>query len=174
MSGPGAARTNRLGTAITVGFAEEWAELKAQAENSQEQRVQLNSALPGAPSGEAPTLVVRQDDLGEVGHEAALLHRQLRRDADVTGDFDTGGRANSVRAAEELSNGSFDVGEALEKTNRFWRTKLRTVLQGCAHISNHLDYTASSHRAEDERIGATMRHRDGSEMSVADISAHLK
>ncbi|WP_019549189.1 hypothetical protein [Streptomyces sulphureus] len=75
-----------------------------------------------------------------MGHEAFVLHRQLRKDADVTGSFGHGEKADTVRAASELTSHSFELGKALKKTNSLWTSKLRTVLQGCAHISNHLDY----------------------------------
>nr|WSW42395.1 hypothetical protein OG296_04210 [Streptomyces sp. NBC_01001]WSW63163.1 hypothetical protein OG513_33875 [Streptomyces sp. NBC_00998] len=34
---------------------------------------------------------------------------------------------------------------------------MKTLLQACAHISNHLDYTKKSSKANDEWIGAQLR-----------------
>ena len=149
-----------------MSFEREWAELKAKAEGEQAERLQLNQVLPP----DRPGLLVRQDDLGAVGHEAFVLHRQLRKDADVTGSFGNADKADTVRAASELTSHSFELGKALKKTNSLWTSKLRTVLQGCAHISNHLDYTKSSHHKDDDKIGATMKHP----MTTDEISSHLK
>ncbi|MET9426561.1 hypothetical protein [Streptomyces sp. NPDC003036] len=41
--------------------------------------------------------------------------------------------------------------------NTTWETQVKSLLQACAHISNHLDYTRASRKADDEWIGAQMR-----------------
>lgn len=61
-----------------MDFAQEWNQLKA-GHPAQETRMRLNHALPPDGAGSAaasdePSLVVHQDDLGAVGHEAFKLH----------------------------------------------------------------------------------------------------
>ncbi|CUM37738.1 hypothetical protein BN2537_4441 [Streptomyces venezuelae] len=42
--------------------------------------------MPGGPGGNGQAdLVVNQDDLGAVGHEAFVLHSQLQKEADIAG-----------------------------------------------------------------------------------------
>ncbi|MFE3602512.1 hypothetical protein ACFXP3_38690 [Streptomyces sp. NPDC059096] len=41
--------------------------------------------------------------------------------------------------------------------NKTWETQVKTLLQACAHISNHLDYTKKSNKAHDEWIDAQLR-----------------
>ncbi|MFD0270642.1 hypothetical protein ACFVGY_29370 [Streptomyces sp. NPDC127106] len=43
-----------------------------------------------------------------------------------------------------------------------------------AHISNHLDYSKQAHARDDEAIAASLRHRDGSAMSVSEIQRYVK
>ncbi|MFC9297184.1 hypothetical protein ACFTWH_01620 [Streptomyces sp. NPDC057011] len=51
---------------------------------------------------------------------------------------------------------------------------MKTVLQMYAHISNHLDYSKTPHANNDEAIAASLRHRNGSAMSVAEIQGYVK
>ncbi|MYV60751.1 hypothetical protein GTW37_15965, partial [Streptomyces sp. SID4931] len=63
-------------------FDDEWAALKADAQDRQSAQMSLNSAgpQPGTPgSGVDPDLMVHQDDLGAVGSEAFRVHGELRK-----------------------------------------------------------------------------------------------
>ncbi|MEU6863750.1 hypothetical protein ABZ924_10810 [Streptomyces sp. NPDC046876] len=133
-------------------FDEEWAEAKGTAATG---------------SGPSPDLVVTQDDLGAVGHEAFLLHGQLRGKADIAG---TGATA---RAASECTTRNLTMGSELSVTLPTWDSQVKTVLQMYAHISNHLDFSKKAH-ADDEAIAASLRHRDGSAMSVSEIQRYVK
>ncbi|MFD9406718.1 hypothetical protein ACFWBN_06780 [Streptomyces sp. NPDC059989] len=93
-----------------MAFDEEWADAKRTVTVS---------------GGSSYDLVVTQDDLGAVGHEAFIVHGHLRGKTDIAG---TGATA---RAAAECSN-------------------------------------------NDEVIAASLRHRDGSAMSVSEIQRYVK
>ncbi|MEU2127519.1 hypothetical protein [Streptomyces sp. NPDC018352] len=139
----------------------EWEQVKAEAAQRQSAQMQLNRADggPGA-SGGAADLVVNQDDLGAVGHEAYLLRGRLSRD---------GGHARPATfdAAIALTNGSFTSGSELLKVHDRWNSQLRTLLDACARISDHLDYSKSVHAADDADIGGNL-------LSVSKISEYFK
>ncbi|WP_327286496.1 hypothetical protein [Streptomyces sp. NBC_01205] len=133
-------------------FDEEWAGAKRTA----------------SAGGSSFDLVVTQDDLGAVGHEAFLIHGQLRAKADIAG---TGATA---RAAAECSTRNLAMGSELSVTLSTWDSQVKTVLQMYAHISNHLDFSQKAHANDDEVIAASMRHRDGSALSVSEIQRYVK
>ncbi|MGP3975096.1 hypothetical protein ACTWQF_14005 [Streptomyces sp. 8N114] len=160
-------------------FEREWTQLKA-GQEPQETRMQLNHAPPadGAGSGAAsdePVLAVQQDDLGAVGHEAFTLHAMLRKKADIANaSLDKGGNCSTASAAQELSSHHLVTGDELDNTLAVWSSQVKTVLQMCAHISNHLDYSKKAHEHDDREIAASMRHRDGSPMSPSEILKYVK
>lgn len=105
---------------------------------------------PGGPHyGGNTDLIVNQDDLGAVGHDAFELFNRLEKDGKHA-------RKESGEAAGNLMGNSFELGIALDEVNATWDNQLSSLLDACAHISNHLDYTAKSHKAEDEWIAASM------------------
>ncbi|MER7729589.1 hypothetical protein ABTX80_01770 [Streptomyces erythrochromogenes] len=134
-------------------FDEEWAAAKR------------NAATPGGASYD---LVIMQDDLGAVGHEAFVVHGELRKKSDIAG---TGATS---RAAAECSAKNLAMGSELTATLSTWDSQVKTVLQMYAHISNHLDHSKQAHARDDEAIAASLRHRDGSAMSVAEIQRYVK
>ncbi|WP_405790607.1 hypothetical protein OG753_28165 [Streptomyces sp. NBC_00029] len=134
-------------------FDEEWAAAKQ------------STATTG---GSSYDLVVTQDDLGAVGHEAFVIHRELRKKSDIAGTGASG------RAAAECSARNLAMGSELSVTLSTWDSQVKTVLQMYAHISNHLDYSKKSHANNDEAIAASMRHRDGSAMSASEIQRYVK
>ncbi|MFG2619473.1 hypothetical protein ACGFXC_17875 [Streptomyces sp. NPDC048507] len=121
-----------------------------------------------AGGGSSHDLVVTQDDLGAVGHEAFLIHGELRKKTDIAGTGATG------RAAAECSSRNLTMGAELSVTLSTWDAQVKTVLQMYAHISNHLDYSEKAHANDDEVIAASLRHRDGSAMSVSEIQMYVK
>ncbi|KOY50166.1 hypothetical protein [Streptomyces sp. XY332] len=133
-------------------FDEEWADAKRTA----------------AAGGSSFDLVVTQDDLGAVGHEAFLVHGELHKKTDIAG---TGATA---RAATECSARNLGMGSELSVTLSTWDSQVKTVLQMYAHISNHLDFSKKAHANDDEAIAASMRHRDGSALSVSEIQRYVK
>ncbi|GAB3953922.1 hypothetical protein [Streptomyces sparsus] len=165
-----------------MGFDEEWAQARAAAaEQAESTRLNALDAGPGAgepslapgPGGaggpgasDGPAasedLAVRQDDLGAVGNEAHRLFERFSADGDVA-------RESSHSAAATLKSNGFTLGSALSLTAEVWDSQRRTLLQACAHISDHLDHTRKRHREDEAHIAATMRQRDGSPMPASRI-----
>ncbi|MFG2295582.1 hypothetical protein [Streptomyces sp. NPDC048603] len=87
-----------------MAFEEEWAAAKQSAAAS--------------PGGSSDDLVVTQDDLGAVGHEAFLVHGQLRGKTDIAG---TGATA---RAAAECSARNLAMGSELSVTLSTWDSQV--------------------------------------------------
>lgn len=155
-----------------MSFEEEWAQIKAETA-----RTRLNSATARRDPGSGGTegdLVVNQDDLGAIGTEAYKLHDRLRRGSDLSGQGGKRGEDTTAVAGRELKRGNFGLGDEISVMSGVWNAQVRTVLQACAHISNHLDYSKKSYAQEEEKIRASMTRRDGSPMSVSAISKHFK
>lgn len=138
-------------------FEKEWAELRAAA--AERGATQLNGA-PAEGGAGAPDLVVTGDDLGAIGNDAYELRTKLAKDGDHA-------RPATFDAAIALTNGNFASGSAVLKVHDFWQTHLGTLLDSCAHISNHLDYTKAQHAKDDVKIGGDL-------MAVSKLSDYLK
>ncbi|GAA2219941.1 hypothetical protein [Streptomyces nogalater] len=151
---------------------DEWERLKADAarRSSPHTRLdQLSASGTAGGGGAAGDLVVHQDDLGAVGHEAHTLFQDLHTGTDLNRD----GAGSTMPAAAALKSHGFEMGGALELTSEVWTSQAKTVLQACAHISNHLDYSKKLHARDDAGIAAVMRGRDGSAASVSEIGKYL-
>jgi hypothetical protein len=156
---------------------EEWEQLKAQSAERQSPHMRLNQLAPegGGGGGTTGDLVVRQDDLGAVGHEANILYDGLRKAADIAGaGAGKDGVGSTMQAAATLKSHSFATGSALETTVEMWTSQVKSVLQACAHISNHLDYSKKRHAEDDAEIAAVVRGRDGSAESVSKLNEYFK
>ncbi len=117
---------------------------------------------------------MHQDDLGDVGHEAFILHGELKKKADVAGaGVDKSGSGSTMQAAAALKSHNLGLGTELESTVEIWTSQVKHVLQACAHISDHLDYSKKLHAQEDARIGAEIRGRAGS-LPVSTLNDYLK
>jgi hypothetical protein len=140
---------------------DEWEQIKAEGTQQQSAQMQLNrvDGGPGAAGG-AADLVVNKDDLGAVGHDAYLLYSRLSRDGDHA-------RPSTFDAAIALTNGGFTSGSEVLKVHDRWNKQLRTLLDACARISNHLDYTKSTHAKNDADIGGNL-------LSVSKINEYFK
>ncbi|MFJ4873476.1 hypothetical protein [Streptomyces sp. NPDC088757] len=129
---------------------DEWEKLKSDAGARQSSQMQLNgldgNGGTGVGSGD---LVVNRDDLGAIGHEAYLLYGRLSRDGDHA-------RPSTFDASLALTNGNFTSGSELLKVHDRWNSRLRTLLDACARISDHLDYTKSTHAKDDADIGGQL------------------
>ncbi|MGP4088773.1 hypothetical protein [Streptomyces sp. KR55] len=157
---------------------DEWEQLKADAAQRSSTRMQLNQ-LPadggGSGGGATDELVVKQDDLGAVGHDAFNLYRDLHTGTDIAGaGMNKSGVGSTMQAAASLKSHGFEMGGALESTVDVWTSQAKTVLQACAHISNHLDFSKKLHTEDDAKIAAVLRSRDGSAASVSEISKYFK
>ncbi|GAA1247665.1 hypothetical protein ACFQ0Q_19750 [Streptomyces aureus] len=90
---------------------DEWEQLKGEAAQRRGAGMQLNQAPP-AGGGD---LIVRQDDLGAVGHEAFSLHTRLGKQVDIAGaGADEHGSGTTMQAAAELKSHHFGAGGELE------------------------------------------------------------
>ncbi|MBN0047891.1 hypothetical protein JS756_28025 [Streptomyces actuosus] len=155
---------------------DEWEQLKAQAAERQSTHMRLNQ-LPadGGGGGGGGDLVVHQDDLGAVGHDAHLLFEDVRKEADIsTAGAGKDGAGSTAQAASALDTHNFATGAALHKTVEVWSSQLKSVLQACAHISDHLDYSRRLHAQDDARIGTVLRGSDGSTVSVSQLDEYFK
>lgn len=156
---------------------DEWEQLKAQAADRQSTRMQLNQypADPGGGGGGDGDLVVKQDDLGAVGHDAFILHDYLRKQADIAGaGANKEGVGSTMQAAAALKSHNFATGSALETTVEIWTSQVKSVLQACAHISNHLDYSKKLHAEDDAKLGVEVHTRTGSAISVSKLDELFK
>jgi len=149
-----------------MSFDEEWAALVAKASDRGGTGMRLNNADSDGGGGSSELAVV-QNELGAIGHDAHELFGRLRKDGDVA-------RESSDTAASALKKSNFTLGEELGIAVGVWESQLKTLLQSCAHISNHLDYSAKSYTKQDKEIEAQMRHRSGAAMSVSEIEKFYK
>ncbi|MEW1629971.1 hypothetical protein AB0387_21640 [Streptomyces sp. NPDC089173] len=122
-------------------FDEEWAELRTAAAERGAMRI---NGVP-AEGGGAADLVVNRDDLGAIGNDAYDLRTRLSKEGDHA-------RPATFDAAIALTNGNFTSGAAVLKVHDRWQTQLKTLLDSCAHISNHLDYTKAQHAKGEVKI----------------------
>jgi hypothetical protein len=156
---------------------DEWEQLKSAAAERPSGGMELNRvpAEPGGTGAGSGDLVVNQDDLGAVGHEAFNLHSDLSKGADLAGaGMDKHGAGSTMQASSELTSHNFALGAALSTTLTMWDSSLKTLLQACAHISNQLDYTRALHANDDAKIAASLKHRDGTAESWSKINEYFK
>jgi hypothetical protein len=148
----------------------EWEQLKKTAA----ERIQLDSASSGGGVPEDGIMVYR-DDLGAVGSEAFRLHTELKAKADLAGmGTDKHGDSSTAQAAAALKKQGFAMAAALDKTLKTWSVQVKTVLQACANISNHLDYTKKLHAHEDMKIAADLRGADGLSLPASRLNKYFK
>ncbi|MGK5627783.1 hypothetical protein [Streptomyces sp. URMC 123] len=111
-------------------------------------------------------LVVRRDDLGRVGHAAYKLHGGLAAHGEHA-------KANSTAAGTDLAGDGFATGAALKETVRTWSTQVKTLMEACAHISNHLDHSSKKYGEEDARIATSLRDARNQAMTVSRINDYF-
>ncbi|MDW8810020.1 hypothetical protein P1P68_35805 [Streptomyces scabiei] len=140
-------------------FEQEWAELRAAA--AERTAMRINSApAAGGGGGGGKDLVVNRDDLGAIGNDAHDLLGRLAKEGDIA-------RPATFDAAIALTNGNFVSGSAVLKVHDFWQTHLRTLLDACAQISNHLDYSKAQHAKDEAKI-------EGDLMRTSALSNYMK
>ncbi|ARP71802.1 hypothetical protein LK07_20850 [Streptomyces pluripotens] len=131
---------------------EEWEQLKAQAADPRHStRMQLNQyvAAPGGGGDTKGDLVVGHKDLEAVGKAAHDLFDDFT-------NYSGHARVASESAAGGLKGEGFALGGALEHVTERWNEQARTLLDACAHISNHLRYTKNQHAADDSYIAGAV------------------
>ncbi|KPL33440.1 hypothetical protein JI76_13490 [Streptomyces anulatus] len=129
-----------------MSFEEEWGALKAAAAMRLNQ---VGGSGGSGPKGSAD-YVVNDDELGEIGSAAFKLFNGL----EPTGKH---AKAASETAGTSLKGDGFDSGAAFTEVIETWDKQVKTLLQACAHISNHLDYTKASRKKDDEWIETQLR-----------------
>ncbi|MEU8703872.1 hypothetical protein [Streptomyces sp. NPDC048565] len=129
---------------------DEWEQLKSEAVEKNSTRMQLNQLPPEAGGGPPPggDLKVNQKDLAAIGNVAYRMYGDLEKAGDHA-------RASTQQAAGTLKTETFALGGALDHVASRWIDQVRSLLDACAHISNHLDYTKGAH-AGDEAYIATV------------------
>ncbi|QES55062.1 hypothetical protein DEJ51_13320 [Streptomyces venezuelae] len=153
---------------------DEWETAKTTVAADQRVSMRLNQVPGGSGSGQSD-LVVHQDDLGAVGHEAFVLHSQLQKEADIAGaGADKEGAGSTMQAAAALKGSNFALGGELEATVSVWTSQVKSILQACAHISNHLDYSKKAHAEDDAAIAASLQNRDGSAVPASRLAEYFK
>ncbi|MEU8692896.1 hypothetical protein [Streptomyces sp. NPDC048665] len=154
---------------------DEWEQLKARAAEGKSPHMRLNQLAAAGGGRGTGELVVHQDDLGAVGHEANILCDDVKSQADIAAaGSGSGSTGSTMQAAATLKSRGFQTGGALETTVEMWTSQVKVVLQACAHISDHLDYTQKRHAEDDAKIGAVIRGRDGSAVSVSQLNEYFK
>ncbi|MFE1367919.1 hypothetical protein ACH4KO_33675 [Streptomyces anulatus] len=129
-----------------MSFDEEWGALKAAAAMRLNQ---VGGSGGSGPKGSAD-YVVNDDELGAIGSAAFKLFNGL----EPTGKH---AKAASETAGTSLKGDGFDTGAAFTEVIGTWDKQVKTLLQACAHISNHLDYTKASRKKDDEWIETQLR-----------------
>jgi hypothetical protein len=130
---------------------DEWEQLKAQAAQHAT-HTQLNQlpSDPGGGGGEpGGDLQVSQKDLAAVGDRAFTLRDRLAKDGKHA-DASTG------KAAGDLKGHGFQLGAALATTHTQWDKQLKTLLDACAQISNHMDFTQKAHQGDEHYIAGQL------------------
>lgn len=129
---------------------DEWEQLKAQAADRHSTQMQLNQ-YPADHGGDAAQgdLVAGQEDLEAVGKAAHDLFDDFT-------NWSGHARAASEAAAGGLKGEGFALGSALEHVTRRWGEQSKTLLDACAHISNHLRFTKNRHAADESYIAGVV------------------
>ncbi|MFD3335446.1 hypothetical protein ACFWV1_22750 [Streptomyces sp. NPDC058700] len=146
-----------------MSFDQEWASARSTSTSGSTDTVgmRLNQVAPdpGGGGGGNADLSVDQDKLGAIGSAAYALHGRLVKDGNHA-------RTNTTEAASGLSSHGFLTGSAMSTVQETWSSQLNTLLDACANISNHLDYSAASHAKEEADIKAAF--------SASKINEYLK
>ncbi|MFC7638450.1 hypothetical protein ACFQWA_21395 [Streptomyces thermogriseus] len=103
-----------------------------------------------------------------------ITGQPLRKKADIAGaGAGKDGVGSTMQAAAALKSHAFATGGALETTVDMWTSQVKSVLQACAHISNHLDYSEKRHTQDDTWIAAVLRGRNGLAMPVSKLNEYF-
>ncbi|MFF8847536.1 hypothetical protein ACF08N_33295 [Streptomyces sp. NPDC015127] len=123
---------------------DEWEQLKASAAEKESAQMQLNGLPPedrpnaGNPHG--GDLTVHQKDLAKIGDHAFKLYNRLWKEARVI---------STDSAGTDLDGQGFALGKALQHVSLRWDKQLGSVMDACALISNHMDFTKNAHAGDE-------------------------
>ncbi|MER5850396.1 hypothetical protein ABT126_25960 [Streptomyces sp. NPDC002012] len=145
---------------------DEWEQLKSEAAERHSTQMQLNQVEPGGggpiPQGD---LKVNQQDLAAIGNTAYRMYGDLEKAGDHA-------RAATQKAAGGLKTETFAIGAALDHVASRWIDQVRSLLDACAHISNHLDYTKGAHAGDEVYIGTIISNIDTLDKGFDERSGH--
>lgn len=132
---------------------DEWEQLKAEAVEKHSTRMQLNQLSAensgGAGAGQQGDLKANQHDLAAVGNSAFKLFEDLGR-------YGRDAWSSSQTAAKDLTTQEFALGGGLDRVQEQWEKQLQSLLDACAHISNHMDFTKKAHQGVEYFITSTV------------------
>lgn len=130
---------------------DEWEQSKSEVQERRSNRMQLNGAPAehSVTAGRQGDLEVDQQDLAAVGDSAFKLFEDL-------GHYGRDAWSSSQTAAKDLTKQEFELGGGLDRVQERWEKQLRSLLDACAHISNHLDFTKKAHAGDEYYIASTI------------------
>lgn len=131
---------------------DEWEQLKSQAAERQPRQMQLNQldlgdGSPGTCGG-PPTrgdLKVPNASLTKLSKSAHTLYNELWDKARVA-------VPTSDSAAGDLSKQGFALGTGLQFVSNRWEQQLKSLMDACAQITNHLRFTKKIHSGNEHYI----------------------
>ncbi|MGW7786658.1 hypothetical protein [Streptomyces tricolor] len=139
---------------------DEWERLKAQAAEGQSAHMQLNHVDGGGGTygpytlpSKTGDLKVGHKDLEKIGSAAHHLYDQLWDKARVA-------TPSSDSAAGDLSKQGFALGAALQHVSNRWEEQLKSLMDACAQISNHMQVTKAVHANDEHYIQRQMSSID--------------
>ncbi|MCS0605971.1 hypothetical protein NX794_32905 [Streptomyces sp. LP11] len=139
---------------------DEWEQLKTQAAEGQSAHMQLNHVDPGGGTygpyvvpSKTGDLKVGHEDLEKIGSSAHHLYDQLWDKARVA-------TPSSDTAAGDLSQQGFALGAGLQHVSDRWEEQLKSLMDACAQISNHMQTTKKVHADDENYIQRQMSSID--------------
>ncbi|MBV7698095.1 hypothetical protein [Streptomyces sp. TRM70350] len=134
---------------------DEWEQLKSDALQRRQDsaQMQLNSVDAGSGGTYGPFVVpsqfgvlkASQKDLATIGKSAHTLYNELWDKARVA-------VVGSDSAAADLSKQGFALGAGLQHVSTRWEEQLKSLMDACAHIANHMHVTKNVHAGDDDYI----------------------
>ncbi|MFE9824183.1 hypothetical protein ACFYSH_18930 [Streptomyces sp. NPDC005791] len=127
---------------------DEWEQLKAEAQE-RTANMQLNQASSQGESGGGGQgdLAVDQQDLAAIGDSAFKLFEDLGR-------YGRDAWSSSQTAAKNLTTQEFELGSGLDVVQKKWEKQLQSLVDACAHISNHMEFTKKTHQGDEYYIAS--------------------
>ncbi|MEV4338143.1 hypothetical protein [Streptomyces sp. NPDC049590] len=136
---------------------DEWEQLKTQAAQGQSTHMRLNQVDGGggtaALPGKTGDLKVGHKDLEKIGSSAHHLYEQLWDKARVA-------TPSSDSAAGDLTKQGFALGVGLQHVSNRWEEQLKSLMDACAQISNHMQTTKAVHANDEHYIQRQMSSID--------------
>ncbi|HZF92472.1 hypothetical protein [Streptomyces sp.] len=131
---------------------DEWEQLKTQAAERQSTQMQLNQLDPGDGSpgtaggpSKYGDLKVPNASLTKISKSAHTLYNELWDKARIA-------VPSSDSAASDLSKQGFALGAGLQHVSTRWEQQLKSLMDACAQITNHLQRTKTIHAGDDGYI----------------------